>query len=215
MKLEKNNEFDEEKKVTKKKVIKKSEEFEEEKKIDVDKLKSKIKSMSNDHKILICLYVLIGLNIIHIILPYIAPYKNNSNDSGSIVNTSNTEYDVSMFTEISTNNYADVVNSSDLQLIFMGRSSCTYCQAFLPILQQVQKEYGYKTNYLNIEEITSDEEINKIFRFDNEDKVIKNNFGSTPMVVVFKKGKLVNMWLGYDDYDKFVQFVEECGFTKK
>lgn len=166
-------------------------------------------------KILKCLYVIIVILIIITIL-FIASLNGNGNSSSSDDTTSNdtteeTEYDVSMFTSITGDEFVDKVNSSDLQLIYMGRSTCHYCVQFLPILQQAQNDYGYETLYLDITTVTSDQQ-EKIVAVDED--FFNDNYGATPTVLLVKDGKIVDSQVGYSDYDTFASFLEKNGYSK-
>ena len=95
----------------------------------------------------------------------------------------------------------------------IGRSTCGYCVKFLPNLQQAQKDYGYKTIYIDLEQMTAEDQ-ESIKSVDNEENYIAENFGYTPMVLVFENGKLKQGWVGYAEYDKFASFLEDNGFSK-
>lgn len=134
---------------------------------------------------------------------------NNSTDNEEISG----EYDVSMFDEMTTTEVLDKVAKKGTEVVYIGRSTCGYCVQFLPILQQAQSEYGYKTIYIDLEKMSSDDQTN-ILNVDNEEGYIKENLGYTPMVLVFKDGKLSQGWVGYAEYDSFASFLEDNGFKK-
>lgn len=180
------------------------------------------KSMS---KILICLYIIIALLAVNTLVLIVSngstsasSLANNSSDSNSSDSDSdsaeNTEYDVSMFDEITTDDLESVMNEDSPQVIYIGRSTCGYCVAFLPTLQQAQKDYGYKTKYLDISKMTSEEQQEKLLSYDNDEKIVTDNFGSTPMVLIAKDGKVVKATVGYQEYEDFANFLEENGITK-
>lgn len=47
--------------------------------------------------------------------------------------------------------------NSKTQVVFIGDSSNQNCINFLPVLKQAQNDYGYKTNYLDISELDSED----------------------------------------------------------
>lgn len=120
------------------------------------------------------------------------------------------EYDVSMFNEKTTTETIESINKGNTEIIYIGRSTCGYCVKFLPILQEAQNKFGYTTTYIDLTEMTSDDQANLI-ALDNEEGYISENFGYTPMVLIFKDGKLVNGWVGYAEYDTFASFLNENG----
>ena len=128
-----------------------------------------------------------------------------------------TGYDTSMFEEINTNKFVELYNGSELSVIYIGRAGCGYCVKFLPSLQQAQKEFGYKTYYLDIDEITEND-YNTIIGLSD---YLYENFGYKPMVLVVKNGKVVSDdgygegWIGYNEYDAFKTYLESLGFEAK
>ena len=123
------------------------------------------------------------------------------------------EYDVSMFTEKTTTEAVESIKKGDTEVVYIGRSTCGYCVKFLPILQQAQKEYGYTTTYIDLTKMTSDDQTT-LLTLDNDEKYISENFGYTPMILIFRDGKLVKGWVGYAEYSSFASFLEENGITK-
>lgn len=175
----------------------------------------RMEKKDNSAKILVCLYIIIGLLALNTLVVILSNASNESPTTGNTEETKeNTEYDISMFNEITTDDLSKVASSSEPQVIYIGRSTCGYCVAFLPTLQKAQSEYGYTTQYLDITKITTEEQQNALLAYDNDSKILSDNFGSTPMVLIVKDGKLVNGTVGYEEYDTFADFLEENGISK-
>ncbi len=121
------------------------------------------------------------------------------------------EYDASMFKQVTPDEFVEAFKGSKTQVIYIGRPTCSYCAAFLPTLQQAQKDYNYTTLYLNIDEVDSSE-ISKITELD---EWLNNYYGTTPLVIVVKDGKIQGEgWVGYAEYDTFAAYLENLGFKK-
>ena len=170
------------------------------------------------NRIYYCLLVIVVITALILVTLIIKGSNNNStnNSNGSANETSEGatgEYDVSMFDTLSTNDTLEQIKDGKKHIVYIGRSTCGYCVKFLPTLQQAQKEYGYKTIYINLEEMTSDDQKN-ILTVDNDEKYIEENLGYTPMVLIFEDGKLKKGWVGYSEYDQFASFLEENGYSK-
>ena len=166
-------------------------------------------------KILVCAYIIIALLTVNTIISLVSNVEVTSGTDADETTTTETsaEYDVSMFDAVDENETVSLFSKSDIQVIYIGRSTCGYCVQFLPTLQQAQKDYGYTTKYLDITTITEDGQ-NAILAKDNDEQFLATNFGATPMVILVKDGKLVDGWVGYAEYDSFANFLEENGFTK-
>ena len=166
-------------------------------------------------KILICAYVIIALLAINTIIMFISNVEvtKDSNSAQTEETEENTEYDVSMFDAVDTTKTIELFDSEDTQVIYIGRSTCGYCVQFLPVLQQAQEDYGYTTKYLDITTVTEEEQ-SALLAKDNDEDFLSTNFGSTPMVILVKDGKIVDGRVGYSEYDAFASFLEENGFKK-
>lgn len=120
------------------------------------------------------------------------------------------DYDVSMFNEKTTTETIESINKGNTEIIYIGRETCGYCVKFLPVLEEAQEKFGYTTTYIDLTKMTTDDQT-KLIELDNEEGYINENFGYTPMVLIFKDGKLVNGWVGYAEYDTFASFLNENG----
>lgn len=171
-------------------------------------------------KLLKCAYVIIGLLVAIVLILLVSNVKittNNNTTSASEEGEDYTAYDVSMFKTVKFDELVDLFDSKETQVVYVGRATCGYCVKFLPNLQQAQKEFGYKTNYYDIGELSSADlegNVKDLAKFDNEEKFIELNLGSTPMVLLVRDGKLVDGWVGYAEYDQFASFLTENGFKK-
>ena len=80
-------------------------------------------------------------------------YNENLNETVSDSQSEyNTDYDVSMFTEIKAKDIKNKTKKST-EVIYIGRETCSWCAAFLPALWQAQDDYGYTTLYIDIAKI--------------------------------------------------------------
>lgn len=170
-------------------------------------------------KLLICAYVIIALLAVNTVVTFISNVEvtSESEKTTSTEETQtgdqNVEYDVSMFDAVDAEKTVKLFKEDEIQVIYVGRETCGYCVQFLPVLQQAQKDYGYKTKYLDITTVTEDGQ-KAILEKDNDEDFLATNFGATPMVILVKDGKLVDGWVGYAEYETFAKFLEENGFKK-
>lgn len=161
-----------------------------------------------------CLYIIIALLIMLLFTIIIV-----NGDKKEVEEQTSIEYDVSDFKSVDFEGFMAATKASGYNIIYIGRSSCGYCANFIPVMKQAQVDYGYTTIYYDITQVI-DFVNNKIIDEDQYEQIlalddyVEEQFGSTPMVLVFKDGKYVNGWVGYDSYDNFASFIEESGLTK-
>ena len=171
--------------------------------------------------------VMVGLliAILGIVVIGVALLSSNNGAFGDTTNTNtseteNTEYDVSMFKEIKASDIKTETKGK-LSVIYVGRSTCGWCVKFLPSLVKAQEEFGYKTLYIDIAKIIdfansviSDEDAYETMvnlTGDEYDGYMKENFGSTPMVLIVKDGKIVGAQTGYSEYETFKNVLKDVG----
>ena len=182
------------------------------KNVDDDEIKifKNYVNLDVQNKILICLYAIIVLLIINTALPYVVSYFQNR-DTTKI--SKNGEYDISSFNEITIADVETLASSKNIEVLFICTENDANCVDFLPIVQRAQKEYKYKTNYLNIETVALEEK--EIFLKYDKDDFIKNAFGGVPMVITLKNNKIVEGWVGVSSYEDFEEFLKHSGVKKQ
>lgn len=191
-------------KVQKNSLVVKEEKNEKEELIGNTKVESTLK------KIFYCLVVIAVILLVGVIGIF-AGVENMNGTSTKQDEEQVQEYDASMFKQVTPDEFVEAFKGSETQVIYIGRPTCSYCAAFLPTLQQAQKDYNYTTLYLNIDEVDSSE-ISKITELD---EWLNTYYGTTPLVIVVKDGKIQGEgWVGYAEYDTFAAYLENLGFKK-
>lgn len=150
---------------------------------------------------LMAIAVILGINLIVNIV------TNADTVSTKVTEEENAEYDVSEFETLTTTDAAKKIEDGGTQVVYIGRSNCGYCVKFLPVLKQAQEDLGYKTIYIDLNEVTVDDQ-EKLIAYDS---YVEENFGYTPMVLVFKNGKYVDGWVGYTEIEEFKSFLADAG----
>ena len=148
----------------------------------------------------------------------------NNNSSTSTNNGSSTsDYDVSMFNAVSVSDILKFLGTSNKEthILYLGRSTCSACVAFLPNLQATQKEMNFTTDYLDITTVdtTSDDykkfsnllskEITQTVNGTSETGKISEFYGYTPMIIVVKNGEAVDAIVGSYSKDNLQTFLKK------
>ncbi len=99
-------------------------------------------------------------------------------------------------TFIDYDEYTDLISNQDTHVIVIGQTTCSHCIAIKPALNQVAGQYNLTINYLNITDMT-EEENNLFFEslttigYDDEDFLNDGSFG-TPLILIVKDGKVIS-----------------------
>ncbi len=133
---------------------------------------------------LIVIGILLALNLC---VNLINGTKKNENTATTQKEEEDIDYDVSEFETLTTTELVEKIKAGGTQVVYIGRSTCGYCVKFLPIMKQAQADLGYKTIYVNLEEMTSSD-AETLYEYNS---YIEENFGYTPMVLVFRDGSFV------------------------
>lgn len=145
--------------------------------------------------------------------------ENESDTQGS--GSDGIGYDVSMMDEVDIKEALNLFDTNETYVMYVGRSTCGACVAYLPALQKAQEEYGYTTKYLDITRINMDSEDFKKFtslldiKYEMVEQGVKKNlpfgdwFGYTPMTIIIKDGKMVGGEIGTMEYSSLQQLLNK------
>ena len=158
--------------------------------------------------------------------------STKSSSSSSSSESSSSDYDVSQMKEVDVDDALALFDEEGTHVLYIGRSTCSVCVQFVPVLNEVQEELDFKTNYLDVDAISSiwaknktdaaEEMYNQVKRLtdkldieasaNGETDTLGNLFiskGFTPALVVIKDGKVVEGFFGYRDKDTLTGILEE------
>lgn len=154
----------------------------------------------------------------------------NDDNSGE---TTNTAYDVSNMPKVDVNAAVSLFNEKGFQVLYIGRENCGVCVQIVPILNKLQKEFNYKTNYFDLNSTsnwqTEMKPLTDLLTFkttvkttvkdkDGNSKAVTLNdtvgnifhdYGFTPTIAILKDGKMVDGFIGYKDYDAIKKILEK------
>ncbi len=185
------------------------------------------------NRIVVCLIV---IAIILAINTTVLIFKNNSTSNNESSNTNNpssssgnsgtqtSNYDTSMMEELDLSKALKLFDEKDkTYVLYIGRPDCSACVSYLPTLQDAQENLGYKTQYLNLNNInTKSDDFSKFSKkltvkytmpVDGEDetKTFGEWIGFTPMTIIIKDGKMVDGEIGAINYSTLTSLLKNNG----
>ena len=150
--------------------------------------------------------------------------KGTTNNSSTASNGNSVleDYDVSMFNEVAVSDILKFLGTSNKEthILYLGRSTCSACVAFLPGLQETQKEMDFTTDYLDITKVdtSSDDfkkfssllskEITQNVNGTSQTGKISEFYGLTPMIVVIKNGEALDAIVGSYSKENLQKFLK-------
>ena len=157
--------------------------------------------------------------------------STSENDSSSS-SSSSSEYDVSAMNAVNVDGAVDLFDTNDLQVLYIGRSNCSVCIDFVPVLNEVQNDLAFTTNYFDVQtyinnwNATKDEleplvdlltvETTVRTKIDNETVTLEDtignlfyDYGFTPITIIIKDGEMVDGFIGYRDVEALTELIEQ------
>lgn len=115
-----------------------------------------------------------------------------------------TAYDTSFLKNITVSEALTEFKSPTRKIYVIGRSTCSVCQEFLPILKEVVNKYQATVYYIDLQEMLKDktnlEAFKKLLTFSytyqGETKEISSYIGATPMIIISENNKNIYGYLG-------------------
>ncbi len=183
-------------------------------------LETKIKNLTY---IVLIGFLVLGILVIGL---YFKGDNNNSSSNGSNPTSSGSSdnstvsYDVSKMKAVNVSEALALFNEKGTHILYIGRSNCSVCVSLVPLLNKLQEELNYTTNYYNLLQTsnwkTDMKELISKFTVETtvngETDTITKLFGDhgyTPTVVIIKDGKVVDGFIGYRDYDTLKELVSK------
>lgn len=108
------------------------------------------------------------------------------------------------FKEISYLDYAKLIKSEGINIIFVGSSNCGFCDLIKPNLKQVAKGFNLAISYLDLA-ILDEEEYSLFIKSDDFFSEVK---WGTPLILFFVDGVLRDEHIGYAESEALKQFFE-------
>ncbi len=131
--------------------------------------------------------------------------------------------DVISYKTVSTyDEYKTIVDSDKIVMSVFGRNSCSWCNKYKPVYNEVAGEYDVDIYYFDSDSFDKDE-YSKIRNMglkipsscvrEGVEKDLSEDFG-TPLTLFTKKGKTIDCIGGYVDKDALVTKLKDVGMIK-
>ncbi len=113
-------------------------------------------------------------------------------------------------TSIRIDDYLELKKQEEKSIILIARPTCHYCQMFDPIIKNVVYLYGIQVNYLNTDELSTEEQTKLI----ESDDFFKDGYG-TPLTLIVQNNKIVDQINGYTTKENTIQFFKDNGIISE
>jgi predicted bacteriocin transport accessory protein len=104
--------------------------------------------------------------------------------------------------------YAEILEKEGNHIVYLGRPSCSYCQAFEPILKSLDAQYKFGYDYINTDLISS-EQVSQILA---KLGILETEFG-TPYLVFMNGDKVIDEAVGYMTAENLFAVLKENNYV--
>ena len=106
--------------------------------------------------------------------------------------------------QMTYNDYEEMVKSGDPFIVVIERATCSYCQQYMPILEEVADEKSIPLYYIDTDTLTSDE--NNLLASTNA--YLKRNQWGTPTTLFMLGERVLDTIGGYVEKDSVLSFLD-------
>lgn len=110
--------------------------------------------------------------------------------------------------------YKEIIDSKENSVIVIGQTTCSHCIAVKPVLSHVAGTYDIEINYLNLTEMTGEEQQELIKNLKDLGYENAENLG-TPLTIVVKDSKIVGTIEGGNPTSYFVRQFKKLGIINE
>ncbi len=150
----------------------------------------------------------IVLVVILVIALAIGVSNIKSDDSNSDDSTSTVALEEAGFNEVTLDEYLELIESSEKTIILVARPTCSYCEAFAPILSEAKDDLGLTIYYIDTDNFSEDDWTT----FNASLDYLSENSWGTPLTLIVQNGEVVDVNQGYVELDTIETFFIDNGF---
>lgn len=111
------------------------------------------------------------------------------------------------YIEVSIDEYLDIIKTKGYNFMFVGSSTCSYCTMFKESVNNALKEKKFNVYYIDLaREDVTDSQREKLYA---SDKYFTEEEWGTPLNLLYKDGKRIDVLNGYVDKDELISFLQE------
>lgn len=120
---------------------------------------------------------------------------------------SNNPSDANSFNKVEINKYLSLLKSKETSIIYICESNSSACKVYNEILEEVSQEKELTINYLNTDNINTEEDWNKL----SNSNEIFNNIWFVPVTMIIRNGEIVDYKMEAIDKDTLINFLDRNG----
>lgn len=109
------------------------------------------------------------------------------------------------FLTVSLKEYKELVKAKGYHFMFIGRETCSYCVKFKDSIKEAMKDNDFMVYYIDTDTFSGENDFNELIA---TDKYMSENEWGTPLSLLYKDGKRVDVLNGYVEASQLVEFLK-------
>lgn len=147
-------------------------------------------------------YILIGLVLVIVIVAIFSTKGTKAQED--------IEYPLTLAGEVGLNQitysqYKEMVDKGDAFVVIIERAGCTYCQMYMPIVEEYVKEKKIAINYIDTDTLTEEE----FQELSTKNNYLKRNNWGTPTTLFMLGDRVIDSIGGYVEKSKVEEFFKD------
>lgn len=147
-------------------------------------------------------YILIGLVLVIVIVAIFSTKGTKAQEE--------IEYPLTLAGEVGLNQitysqYKEMVDNGDAFVVIIERAGCTYCQMYMPIVEEYVKEKKIAINYIDTDTLTEEE----FQELSTKNNYLKRNNWGTPTTLFMLGDRVIDSIGGYVEKSKVEEFFKD------
>lgn len=147
-------------------------------------------------------FILIGLVLVIVVVALFSTKGNVKEDPIDFPLTLSGEPGLK---QITYSDYKTLVDNKDAFIVIIERTGCSYCQMFMPIVEEVANEKQIPILYIDTDTLTSEE----LQSLSTENKYLKRNQWGTPTTLFMLGNRVIDVIGGYTEKSAVEDFLKD------
>ena len=112
---------------------------------------------------------------------------------------------------VTLDEYKKIMKEKGYHFMFIGRETCGYCTKFKDSINEAMKEKDFMVYYIDTDTLNGEDEFNELIA---TDKYMSENQWGTPLNLLYKDGKRIDVLNGYVEASELISFLQKHKVVK-
>lgn len=109
------------------------------------------------------------------------------------------------YVTVNLKEYKELIKADGYHFMFIGRETCSYCTQFKESIKEAMQDNDFMVYYIDTDTLNGEDEFNELVA---TDKYMEEEEWGTPLNLLYKDGKRVDVLNGYVEASKLVEFLK-------